>query len=184
MWRRSRVWWLARSAQSSAHGSATASAQIVRAPALLHRFGYSTSPLEALYTLWLAPGRSCALCRAARRLAVRGRGPQAVLRRRLSGSVGLQKLWRACTAGQRPRPLGPSPASAACRWSADGFWRAALFGAHIRLGDFKRVMKACAEIWASFAIAPTCRRFGVPAERSRLFRAARVSAHIWDAGRQ
>ena len=86
--------------------------------------------------------------------------------------------------GQRPRPLGPSPASAACRRSADGFWRAALFGAHIRLGDFKRVMKACAEIWASFAIAPTCRHFCVPAERSRLFRAARVSAHIWDAGRQ
>ena len=62
--------------------------------------------------------------------------------------------------GQRPRRLGPSPASAACRGSADGLLRASIFGAH-RVGGFKRVGKACAGVWASHAIATTCRRFGV-----------------------
>ena len=86
--------------------------------------------------------------------------------------------------GQRPRPLGPSPASAACRRSADGFLRAAFSRAHTRVGGFKRIRKARAGVWASCVFAPSCRRFGVPAERSRLFRSARVPAHIWEAGLQ
>ena len=86
--------------------------------------------------------------------------------------------------GHRPRPPGPSPASAACRRSADGLLRASFFGARTRARGFKKVRKACAGIWASFEIAPSRRRFGSFAESSRLFRSARVSIHIRKAGLQ